>query len=257
MDYSTVQITLNTAGKYIDIQKTLGMKYSKSRNDYSSDEIFANYRNIEVGNIKSDKLYRSASPIDDANKRADYVSSLIARDNIEYVFDLSITQDKHAEYATKDTTSEAWKNIYNNGHVYDVKVAANFYSEEYYPKMKILVENMAVAPGKILFHCQEGKDRTGFVAILLEALCGASIQEITDDYLVTYENYYHITRDKNPTQFQVLTELKLYEMTNFIIGSEVGGNATKEQLESGARNYFKTCGVSDQILNNLVNNLTK
>ena len=27
---------------------------------------------------------------------------------------------------------------------------------------------------KILFHCTEGKDRTGFVGLVLESLCGAS-----------------------------------------------------------------------------------
>lgn len=253
---STVEITLNEAAKYKDVQDTLGVKYSNVRSEYESDEIFANYRSIELGSIKKDKLYRSASPIDNTNNRADYVSSLIARDNIEYIFDLSNTSDKHAEYAVKDTTSNIWKQIYNDGHVYDVKVDANFNSESYYPKMKILAEQMADASGKILFHCQEGKDRTGFVAILLEALCGASFDEIANDYLVTYENYYHITKDKNPKQYQVLKELKLYEMTDFIVGSEVGDKATKEQLQLGAKSYLKTCGVSDNTINNLISNLS-
>jgi len=51
---------------------------------------------------------------------------------------------------------------------------------------------MASADGPYLVHCLEGKDRTGFVCIVLEALMSATYQEIVDDYMLTYNNYYHI-----------------------------------------------------------------
>ena len=44
--------------------KALKLKYSKNREDYPSDEVFANFRNVKVGNIKEGILYRGASPIE-------------------------------------------------------------------------------------------------------------------------------------------------------------------------------------------------
>jgi protein tyrosine/serine phosphatase len=38
-------------------------------------------------------------------------------------------------------------------------------------------------PGPYLIHCYAGVDRTGFMAIVLEALMGASLHDIIDDYL--------------------------------------------------------------------------
>jgi protein tyrosine/serine phosphatase len=40
--------------------------------------------------------------------------------------------------------------------------------------------------GPYLIHCFAGIDRTGFVAAVLEALMGASIHEIVDDYLLSF-----------------------------------------------------------------------
>jgi hypothetical protein len=45
-------------------------------------------------------------------------------------------------------------------------------------------------PAPYYLHCNEGKDRTGFIAILLEALMGAAQEEITADYMLSYVNYY-------------------------------------------------------------------
>lgn len=41
--------------------------------------------------------------------------------------------------------------------------------------------------GSILFHCTNGKDRTGTVAALLLGLCGVSKEDVADNYSVTYE----------------------------------------------------------------------
>lgn len=43
-----------------------------------------------------------------------------------------------------------------------------------------------------LVHCLEGKDRTRFAIMVLEALMGWNATQITDDYMQTYANYYGI-----------------------------------------------------------------
>jgi protein-tyrosine phosphatase len=41
--------------------------------------------------------------------------------------------------------------------------------------------------GAVVFHCAAGKDRTGLVAALLLRLAGAGIDEIADDYSLTFD----------------------------------------------------------------------
>jgi hypothetical protein len=54
--------------------------------------------------------------------------------------------------------------------------------------MRFIINNN----GPYLIHCNEGKDRAGFVSALLECLMGATLDEVIDDYMVTYYNYYGV-----------------------------------------------------------------
>lgn len=39
-------------------------------------------------------------------------------------------------------------------------------------------------------HCDEGKDRTGFFSMVIEALCGVSYKDIVADFMLTFNNYF-------------------------------------------------------------------
>ena len=64
-------------------------------------------------------------------------------------------------------------------------------------------------PAPYVVHCMEGKDRTGYVCALLEGLCGATYDEIVADYLITYNNYYKITHEKDRDLCNTLVSLRL------------------------------------------------
>ena len=51
---------------------------------------------------------------------------------------------------------------------------------------------MAHSQPPFLVHCDMGKDRAGFVCAILECLMGASAEEVTADYLVSFYNYFGI-----------------------------------------------------------------
>lgn len=59
----TVSLTLKEKGGSLAIQEIAGGQYSYNRKDFSSDEIFANFRMVTLGSIAENTLYRSASPI--------------------------------------------------------------------------------------------------------------------------------------------------------------------------------------------------
>jgi protein tyrosine/serine phosphatase len=56
--------------------------------------------------------------------------------------------------------------------------------------MRFIINNN----GPYLIHCNEGKDRAGFVSTLLECLMGATLDEVVDDYMETYYNYYGVEK---------------------------------------------------------------
>ncbi|WP_051570735.1 tyrosine-protein phosphatase [Cryptosporangium arvum] len=72
----------------------------------------------------------------------------------------------------------------------------NLASPLYYPAMlaehpePVIAAVRAIAtaaPGGVVIHCAGGKDRTGLVSLVLLTLAGATPEEITADYLITFE----------------------------------------------------------------------
>lgn len=53
---------------------------------------------------------------------------------------------------------------------------------------------IAEEPGAVLFHCTDGKDRTGWIAVLLQHLHGDSPQQIMRDYLASQPLVEHMAR---------------------------------------------------------------
>ena len=53
--------------------------------------------------------------------------------------------------------------------------------------------------GPYLLHCTYGMDRTGFTIAVLEALMGASVEEIQADYAKTFSNYFTVIDSKQVT----------------------------------------------------------
>ena len=63
-----------------------------------------------------------------------------------------------------------------------------------------------------LVHCNEGKDRAGFVSALLECLMGATIDEVVEDYMETYINYYGV--EKGSEKYDAIVKNNLIQVLN-------------------------------------------
>lgn len=57
----SVTISLNTKGGALDTQVSNSMKYTTNREDYESDIVFANFREVTAGSIAPGRLFRSCS----------------------------------------------------------------------------------------------------------------------------------------------------------------------------------------------------
>ena len=243
---STATVTLNEKGKYRDIQEARDISYTDFRKDYPSDEVFANFRSMTGGRLKKGILYRSASPCDNQHNRAPYADSLIAEAGVRCILNLSDNEAKIEKYISADGfDSPYFLSLYKENNVIPLALNMNFYSAEFTDKIIHGFKEMTAHEGPYLVHCTEGKDRTGFVCMLIEALAGADWKSIEEDYMVTYDNYYKINMQRDPKKYQTILDSNLVTMVKTVAGDENIDYKTAD-LSVCARNYLIKAGMSSE-----------
>ncbi len=241
----TAEITLAARGKYLAIQNARDIHYTDAREDYDSDVIFANFRSVDAAGIAPDRLFRSASPCDNQHNRAAYVDALMQEAGVRFILNLSDNEEKIAGYmSSPDFSCETFRALLKAGQVAPIALNANYGSQAFREKLAAGLAVMAQQEGPYLVHCTEGKDRTGFVCMLLEALCGAAYDEIEADYMKTYENYYGITKTADAEKYDTIVENVMVPMLQIIAGADDADVKTAD-LAAGAAQYLTAGGLSD------------
>lgn len=245
-DDCKVNVSINTKGKYLETEKTLNLKYSNNRKEFSSDTTFANFRALIGGKLQDGKLYRSASPCDNQYNRAPYVNNMIKTIGIAKVYDLSDDADSINTFcADPDFNSPHFENMFVEGYVKALKMNSSFNSDSFKQNLASVIRDMTTSYGKFLICTTEGKERTGFICALFEALAGASYRELERDYMASYESYYNITKSSDKEKYQKIIEIKLYDMLRIISGCDNDTELETADYANGAYNYLKSCGMSD------------
>ena len=240
----TAIVTLRERGKYLDIQNARDIHYTDAREDYDSDAIFANFRAVSVSGLAANTLYRSASPCDNQHNRAVYVNNLIETAGVQCILNLADNDEKIEGYlADESFDTPYFRALYESGNVIPLALNMNFSSPEFQQKLAGGLVALSEHDGPYLVHCTEGKDRTGFVCLLLEALCGASYGEIVADYMITYDNYYGITRESDISRYDVIVEHVLNPMIQVVAGE--GTDVTTANLKSGAETFLLNAGMTE------------
>ena len=242
----TALITLLERGKYAAIQDARDIHYTDDRADYESDEVFANFRSVRAGDIREGILLRSASPCDNQHNRAPYADALMGEAGAAFILNLSDNEQKIGKYlAAVDFASPHFLALYESGRVEPIALNMNYGSAEFKAKLAAGLVRMAAAEGPYLVHCTEGKDRTGFVCMLLEALCGADYEEIADDYMITYRNYYGITREAERERYDVIVANVLDPMIRSLSGEPEADVRTMD-LAAAAEQYLSEGGMNPE-----------
>ncbi len=247
----TATVTLETRGAFADIQSARDIHYTDERADYPTDAVFANFRSVRAGRILPDTLYRAASPCDNQHKRATYVSALSEDAGIKYIVDLADTEEKIEGYiAAEGFACDYFLSLYHADAVIPLALNMNFSSEAFAQKIVRGLTAMAEHEGPYLVHCTEGKDRTGFVCMLLEALCGATYEEIVNDYMITYDNYYKINPAADNARYTVIVENVLDPMIRSMLGDEAA-DLTAADLADGAAKFLLNAGMPQKTIDAL------
>ena len=198
---------------------------------------------MTAGDIAAGTLYRSASPCDNQHNRAPYVDALLGEAGVKTILDLADSDGKLAGYLRgEDFASPHFLAIYEAGGVIPAALNMNFESRDFREKLASGLTALTEAPGPWLVHCTEGKDRTGFVCMVLEALCGADYGEIVDDYMRTYDNYYQITPASDPDRYDVIVAEVLEPMLETLAGE--GADLRTADLAAAAEAYLLDAGMA-------------
>ena len=248
-----ITIKVKTKATYLPMQEALGMKYTNKREDYASDQIYANQRAVNIGNLAKNRLYRSASPFDNQANRAQYASSLMEQAGIGTVLNLSDTEEKILSYDLPPYSKAMW----DAGNVILCPLKSDPTADDYNKALIEALKIMADRKGPYLVHCVEGKDRTGYVCALLEGLCGATYQEIVDDYLVTYNNYYGVTPQNKPDVCDTLVSLRLNECLMHYGGVSKESDLRGLDFHKAFSAYLLSHGMTQAEITKLIDALTK
>ena len=241
-----VVIRMNVPGGYYETWVKKSLKRTNKREDYPhlSDEDFANFRMVRTTGIGENKLYRSTTPISPSMGRNTFADAACREAGIKTVINLTDMPDQMTWYAGYADTFYAGLNVHAE------ELETDFFCDHFREGEAAALRFIAANEGPYLVHCTEGKDRTGFVCAVLEALCGASIEEIVEDYMRSYVNFYGVTKDDERYDAIAEINIKASLLRAFELSSFEGAD-----LSVCAKEYLSGIGLSDVEVENLIERL--
>lgn len=183
-----VILSMLKKGAYKDELEIRNLVRTNERKDYSSDAVFANFREVTLGSIGAGKLYRSSHPsINDP--RAPYANELMKQAGIKTIINLS---DSDQELKDSYPFSDYYRMVSESGNLINLDMGVDLLSPEFAAKVKVGLVFLSKKSPPYLIHCVEGKDRAGIVTAVLGAMMGASAEDIYNDFVLSFENYFRV-----------------------------------------------------------------
>ena len=251
----TLSLILTGKGEYRDQYLIHQLSRTNEREDYSSDAVFANFREIVGGNLGSGALFRSSSPVNNEIGRAKYADELMSLNNIKSVMNLADSRETIEGYfKEEDFASPYYKSLYENGQVIALNMGVSFKTREFQNGLVEGLTFLSKNEGPYLVHCNEGKDRAGFTSALLSALMGLTYDEIASDYMTSYENYYHV--EKGTEQYEAVKRSNIDSMLSFIAGVETK-DLENVDLAAKAEEFLIAIGMEKSDIDTLKSKLSK
>ena len=196
-----------------EIYAYLFSRRSNNREDYPelSDADYCNFRTVTGGSIKPGILYRSSNPIKPRFKRNWYADKECEKAGITKIFNVS---ENPSEIEECKNNPEYKNSYYLKQDIYSICLPADYKDYLFLEGLKNGLKFISKNKGKSLIHCMEGKDRTGFIIAVLQALMGASIVEIMKDYSKSHCNFFKVD-EKDHTMPLIQTQIVDYLSDNF------------------------------------------
>ena len=234
-DALTVSIAMGEKGGYADEYMIHQLVRSEVREDYPdlTDEQYANFRNVATTGMGPYVLYRSSSPVNPMINRNREADAAVNAAGIRTVMNLADNEETMKGYEGYAET------YYSDLDVIALNLSVDFTAEDFRAGLAEGFRFLASHEGPYLIHCTEGKDRAGFTSAVLECLMGASADEVTADYMVTYANYYGV--QLGTEQYDVIVRSNIAKSLATAFDIE---NIYDADLAAEAEDYLLEIGLS-------------
>ena len=141
--------------------------------DYNDEIKFTNFREVTVGDIKENRLYRSTSVVDNSANRRELSAKLALKNNIKTILNVIDKQEAYDELLI-DLDGSA-KTLIDNTTVILAPISNDYQAEKNIKKIIEGLNELINNDYPYLIHCLEGKDRVGYELAIIEPLHNASI----------------------------------------------------------------------------------
>jgi len=244
----SVSFEMYDPGGYYAQYTLRSLARTNSREDYPhlSDAEFANFREISTSGIPGKRLYRTSSPINPELGRNTYACDLLEEMGVNVIMNLADNLEEAQSYEGYSSSYYAKQNV-----IY-LNMGVDFTAPDFKTSLASGLQFFARNPGTYAVHCTEGKDRAGFVSALLECLMGAECQEVVDDYLVTYYNYYGVEFGSEKADLIAQSNIISILCDAFEITDPYQADLSAEAAE-----YIRTLGLSVAEIDQLRQNLSQ
>ncbi|MBQ8536158.1 MAG: tyrosine-protein phosphatase [Clostridia bacterium] len=245
----TVAIAMKEKGGYYDQYVMHQLVRTNERADYASltDEEFANFRPVTTSGIGRGRLYRSASPVNPELNRNAYADAAMKAADVKTVVNLADTPEGMKAYAGYADT------YYQGCQIIALNLGVDFAAQDFQAGLAQGLRFMAANEGPYLVHCNEGKDRAGFTSAILACLMGATAEEVTADYMITYANYYGVAQGSE--QYKVIASSNIEK--SLAAAFEVEDIYTVDLAQEAAAYLTDTLGLTEAEVTQLKNNLAE
>ncbi len=219
---------------------------TNNREDYKdlTDEQFANFRNIATTGMGKNVLYRSSSPINPELGRNTYADKAAEKAGVKTFMNLADDAEKAAKY---EGYADSY---YSKQNIVFLNLGVDFSEKTFKDGLADGFRYMTKHEGPYLVHCTEGKDRAGYVSALLECFMGATYDEVVEDYMKTYVNYYGV--EKGTEKYDAIANSNIIKSLKKAFGVD---DLSKANLVACATAYMKEIGLTDAEIAKLHENL--
>ena len=178
---------------------------------------------------------------------------MIEKEGIACIIDLADSDKDMTRYFSEDDFSSDYaKKLYEDGKTVVLSMSSSYSKDEYKKSVVKGLKKLLEVGGSAYIHCMEGKDRTGFVCMLIEALAGASYDEMCEDYMTTYKNYYKITKEETPDRYEAVVNLYFDTFMEYLSGEEDPNTLHEISYVDSAKKYLKDGGMTEEEIDKLI-----
>jgi hypothetical protein len=234
-----VEARLLEKGGYLPEMAVRDVDRVKTRGECEEDAEYANFREIVCGDVARGVLFRSSHPADGSD-RSHYAHSLMVAAHIRKMINVGASWNDPRQAFDN---SEYYSDCGDSGSVLatdiGLAVAWDHFKRQVAEALRFMIGNEP----PYLIHCRIGQDRTGIAIAILEAISGASLPDVINDYELTFQNYYRISHG-HELYFEVVEQLlsELREMNG-------GRVVTSQNLQSVVKEHLiNEVGLSESEL---------